>query len=125
MARATKATKTAKPAASKTAEAKTAKSAASKAAEVKTAEAPEAVSVPEKTTDKKASAKRTKTTVCVEMNGLNVDIADIQTAVKNAVKEKGLTAADLKVYINAAEQTAYYTVDGVGNDEYKINLKSL
>lgn len=109
MARATKTTKTAKSAVSKTAEVKTA----------------ESVNASEKTIDKKASARRAKTTVCVEMNGLNVDVANIQTAVKNSVKEKGLTATDLKVYINAAEQTAYYTVDGVGNGEYKVDLKNL
>ena len=83
-----------------------------------------------KATDTKAEVKKTrkapcKTSVCVEMSGLNVSVDDIQKAVKQAVKDKGLDASDLKIYVNAAEQAAYYTVDGEGGDEYKIDLKSL
>lgn len=110
MARATKTTKAAKAAPAKTAEAKT--------VETKTAAAPAA--------EKKAVARKTcKTTVCLEMNGLSVDVADIQTAVKKAVKDQGLNASELKVYINAAEQAAYYTVDGEGGEAYKVDLKTL
>lgn len=105
--------------------AKTTAKAATKAAEVKTAPATEvkAAEAPEeKKTVKKAACK---TSVCVEMNGLSVTIADIQTAVKKAVKEKGLEASELNIYINATEQVAYYTVDGVGGEESKVDLKSL
>lgn len=109
MARATKTTKAAKTAPAKTAEAKT-------------VETKEAAPVAEKKT---AARKACKTTVCLEMNGLSVDVADIQTAVKKAVKEQGLTASELKVYINAAEQAAYYTVDGEGGEAYKVDLKTL
>lgn len=107
---------------------KTAKTAAAKAVETKAVEAaPAAEKAPaKKTTEKKSAAKKAcKTTVCVEMNGLSVDVANIQTAVKKAVKEKGLEASELKVYINAAEQAAYYTVDGEGGEAYKVDLKSL
>ena len=101
---------------------KTTKTAAAKAAETKAAEAAPA----KKTAEKKTAAKKAcKTTVCVEMNGLSVDVANIQTAVKKAVKEKGLEASELKVYINAAEQAAYYTVNGEGGEAYKVDLKSL
>lgn len=105
--------------------AKTTAKTAAKAAEVKTAPATEvkaAAAPEEKKTVKKAACK---TTVCVEMNGLSVTIADIQTAVKKAVKEKGLEASELNIYINAAEQAAYYTVNGVGGEESKVDLKSL
>lgn len=105
MARTTKATRTA------------AKAAEAKAVETKTVEAAPA--------EKKAAKKTCKTTVCVEMNGLSVDVAAIQTAVKNAVKEKGLEASELKVYINASEKAAYYTVDGEGGEAYKVDLASL
>lgn len=109
----------------KTIKAATTAKAATKAAEVKTAPATEvkAAEAPEeKKTVKKAACK---TSVCVEMNGLSVTIADIQTAVKKAVKEKGLEASELNIYINATEQVAYYTVDGVGGEESKVDLKSL
>ncbi len=77
--------------------------------------------------EKKAASKKPacKTSVCVEMSGLSVSVADIQTAVKKAVKEKGLEAAELRIYVNAAEQAAYYTVDGEGGEESKIDLKTL
>lgn len=82
--------------------------------------------VEETPVEKKAPKKPAcKTTVCVEMSGLSVSVADIQTAVKKAVKEKGLEATDLKIYINAAEQAAYYTVNGEGGEESKVDLKTL
>lgn len=79
-----------------------------------------------KTIEKPAAKKPAcKTSVCVEMNGLSVSVTDIQNAVKKAVKERGLEASDLKIYINAAEQAAYYTVDGEGGEEAKVDLRSL
>lgn len=95
-----------------------------KAAEVKAVETPVVEEAPAK---KKAAAKKPacKTTVCVELNGLSVAVADVQTAVKKAVKEKGLDAAELKIYINTQEQAAYYTVDGNGGEEFKVDLKTL
>lgn len=107
--------------------AKATKTTKAKATEVKAAETKAVeTKVVETKAEKKAPARKTcKTTVCVEMSGLSVDIADIQTAVKKVVKEKGLTASELKVYINAAEQAAYYTVDGEGGAEYKVDLTAL
>jgi hypothetical protein len=76
--------------------------------------------------EKKTAAKKTcKTSVCVELNGLCVDVAGIQTAVKKAVKEKGVEASELKIYINTTEQAAYYTVDGEGGNSCKIDLNTL
>lgn len=120
-------TKTTKAAAAKTAGTAAAVKTAETAAAVKTAETAAAASAPaKKTTEKKTVAKKAcKTAVYVELEGLSVDVADIQTAVKNAVKEKGLEASELKIYINAAEQAAYYTVNGEGGEAYKVDLKSL
>ena len=87
-----------------------------KAAEVKAVETPVV---------EEAQKPACKTTVCVELNGLSVAVADVQTAVKKAVKEKGLDAAELKIYINTQEQAAYYTVDGNGGEEFKVDLKTL
>ena len=78
------------------------------------------------TTAKKAAPRKPcKTSVCVEMNGLSVAVADIQNAVKKAVKDQGLEASELKIYVNAQEQAAYYTVDGEGGQTYKVDLKTL
>ena len=78
------------------------------------------------TTEKKAAPRKTcKTSVCVEMNVLSVAVADIQNAVKKAVKDQGLEASELKIYVNAQEQAAYYTVDGEGGQTYKVDLKTL
>lgn len=112
----------AKPAKRKTT---TAKAAAPEQAAV--AEAVVETKAAEETPVEKKPARKPacKTSVCVEMNGLSVAVADIQTAVKKAVKEKGLEAAELKIYINAKEQAAYYTVDGNGGEEYKVDLKTL
>lgn len=92
----------------------------------KTTKAAAAKVVEEAVVEKKAPRKPAcKTSVNVEMSGLSVSVADIQTAVKKAVKEKGLEASELKIYINAAEQAAYYTVDGEGGEESKVDLKAL
>lgn len=106
------ATVTAAPAKAKTTKAKTT------AAKTTIEETP----APKKTAAKKAPCK---TSVCVEMSGLSVSVNEIQTAVKKAVKEKGLEATDLKIYINAAEHAAYYTVDGEGGEEFKVDLNTL
>lgn len=91
------------------------------------APAKEKTTAEKKTVEKKAPAKKPacKTTVCVEMNGLSVSINDIQNAVKKVVKEKGLEVSDLNIYINATEQAAYYTVNGEGGEEFKVDLRSL
>lgn len=79
------------------------------------------------TAEKKTSAKKPvcKTSVCVEMSGLSASVNDIQNAVKKAVKERGLEATELNIYINAAEQAAYYTVNGEGGEDFKVDLRSL
>ena len=100
--------------------ARTKKAATAAAAPAKTAEAQAAAPA------KKAAPRKTcKTSVCVEMNGLSVAVADIQNAVKKAVKDQGLDASELKIYVNAQEQAAYYTVDGEGGETCKVDLKTL
>ena len=44
---------------------------------------------------------------------------------KKAVKASGAEATDIKIYINAAEQAAYYTIDGAGDATNKVDLKTL
>ena len=120
MARPAKHTKTAAVKAVKDAAAE-AKATAVKAQEKVVAEVKEVAKTAAKTTTRKTC----KTSVCVEMNGLSVAVADIQSAVKAAVKAQGLEASELNIYVNANEQAAYYTVDGQGGESYKIDLKAL
>lgn len=92
-----------------------------KAAAKKTAKAAEGEAAPKKTTRR----KKTVVSFQVEMEGLTLALEDIQTAVEKAVAEKGLKAAELKVYLNTTEKAAYYTVDGEGGAEYRVNLAAL
>ena len=60
----------------------------------------------------------------LEIFETNVSMDDVKKAVKKDVAAKGL-AGSIEIYLNAEERAAYYTVDGVGSAEYKIDLKSL
>lgn len=60
----------------------------------------------------------------LEIFETNVSMDDVKKAVKKDVAAKGL-AGNIEIYLNAEERAAYYTVDGVGSAEYKIDLKSL
>lgn len=46
-------------------------------------------------------------------------IADIEKAVKKDAASKKIKG-DIKIYINVAEKTAYYTVNGEGNEAMKV-----
>ncbi|MCQ2500636.1 MAG: DUF6465 family protein [Lachnospiraceae bacterium] len=88
------------------------------------------MAVAKKTTAKKAETKKAATTRCtstvsIEMGEVSLTPAQIQNAVKKAVKEAGLKPATLNIYINTAEKAAYYTVDGVADDSYKVDLTTL
>ena len=110
-----------------------------KAAETKTvkaeakAEAPKAeakkAEEPKKET-KKAPAKRTtakdiKTSVVVQFAGKEVTEKDLIAAVKKAYTKKGNKVGDIKtieIYVKPEESAAYYVVNGIGADDYKIEL---
>ena len=103
-----------------------------KAAEVKAetkTEAPKAEE-PKKETAKKAPAKRTaakdiKTSVVVQFAGKEVTEKDLIAAVKKAYTKKGNKVGDIKtieIYVKPEESAAYYVVNGVGADDYKIEL---
>ena len=103
------------------------------AAEAK-AEAPKAeakkAEEPKKETAKKAPAKRTaakdiKTSVVVQFAGKEVTEKDLIAAVKKAYTKKGNKVGDIKtieIYVKPEESAAYYVVNGVGADDYKIEL---
>ena len=93
------------------------------------AEAPKAEE-PKKETVKKTPAKRTtakdiKTSVVVQFAGKEVAEKDLIAAVKKAYTKKGNKVGDIKtieIYVKPEESAAYYVVNGVGADDYKIEL---
>ena len=113
----------------------TAKAAVAKTAEPKATEVKEVKAEEKKVVEEKAAAKTTakkttrkpacKVSTCVELNGLSVSVAEVEAAVKKAVKASGAETTDVKIYINATEQAAYYTVDGAGDATNKVDLKTL
>ena len=98
------------------------------------AEAPKAeakkAEEPKKETAKKTPAKRTtakdiKTSVVVQFAGREVTEKDLIAAVKKAYTKKGNKVGDIKtieIYVKPEESAAYYVVNGVGADDYKIEL---
>ena len=46
-------------------------------------------------------------------------------AVKKDAEAKGLKGKELHIYVNAEERAAYYTADGEGSDDYRIDLTTL
>lgn len=107
-----------------------------KAAEVKAetkTEAPKAeekkAEEPKKETKKapakRAAAKDIKTSVVVQFAGKEVTEKELIAAVKKAYTKKGNKVGDIKtieIYVKPEESAAYYVVNGVGADDYKIEL---
>ncbi len=118
------------PVSNSTVEVKAAETVETKAVKAETkAEAPKAEE-PKKETAKKAPAKRTtakdiKTSVVVQFAGKEVTEKDLIVAVKKAYTKKGNKVGDIKtieIYVKPEESAAYYVVNGVGADDYKIEL---
>mgnify|MGYP004468021737 CR=1 FL=1 len=121
-----KAKETVKEAAQKTettvkAATKTAK-ATTKAVKETTKEATKAVK--ETTKAVKETARTRVGAVNLEIFETNVTVDAVKKAVKNDAAEKGL-AGSIVIYLNAEERAAYYTVDGVGSEDYKVDLTAL
>ena len=56
----------------------------------------------------------------IELPGFAVTMSSIEEAIKKDIKGK-----DISVYVNVEQKAAYYTVDGQGSDDYKIDLNTL
>lgn len=56
--------------------------------------------------------------------GEGYSVNDIERAVKADAAERRFKG-DIQIYINLAEKTAYYTVNGDGDDTMKVDLKAL
>lgn len=97
-----------------------------KAAEEKPAEVKPSVKKP---AEKKPAAKTTavktaavKTDLVLQIDGLDFDLAKVQAKAEKAALKISGNAKKIKVYINVAEKAAYYTIDGKGNADYRIEL---
>ena len=76
------------------------------------------ITVPENATEEKISS------VQIEIFETTVSLDAVKKAVRKSVKEKGLSG-NIEIYLNAEERAAYYTVNGNGSPEYRIDLKTL
>ncbi len=73
----------------------------------------------------KATTKKTvavKSNVTLQINGIDFDPVQIQNDAIKAAKKIKADVKDVNVYINADESVAYFTIDSVGDSDYKINL---
>lgn len=73
----------------------------------------------------KAETKETvavKSEVTLQINGVDYDPAKIQEDAIKAAKAIKADVKDVNIYINAEEAVAYFTVDGIGDSEYKVAL---
>ena len=74
----------------------------------------------------KAAAKAVRTRIAdtvVEVNGTSVSMAAVEKAVKKDAVDKGLKG-DITIYLNIAEQAAYYTVNGEGSENQKVHFSN-
>ena len=138
MEKKTKATEAKKDAALKEsfAEIKKAVAETAKAAEKKAAPAKEAVkeeapkkTAPAKKTEEKKPAEKTapakaemKTAVTLQIDGRDFDPAKIVADAQKAAEKIKKDVKDVHIYINVNDQAAYFTVDGEGKPEYRVNL---
>lgn len=144
MEKKTKATEAKKDAALKEsfAEIKKAVAETAKAAEKKVAPAKEAVkeeapkktapvkkTAPAKKTEEKKPAEKTapakaevKTAVTLQIDGRDFDPAKIVADAQKAAEKIKKDVKDVHIYINVNDQAAYFTVDGEGKPEYRVNL---
>ena len=77
------------------------------------------------TKEKASQAIRTKISeFTVEIFETNVSLDAIEKDNKKAVSDKKMKG-DIKIYINAEQRTAFYTVNGEGAEDYKIDLRTL
>ncbi len=73
----------------------------------------------------KPPRKMTKVTDTVlEIFETKVSMKDLEAVIKKEVKANGLKG-EIKIYLNAEQRAAYYTVDGQGSDDFKVDLTTL
>ncbi len=101
-----------------------------KKAETKPAakKAPEKKAVEKKPVEKKPVEKKAEpkaevsTFVTLQINNQDYDPAKLQEEAIAAARKIKADVASVDVYINVAESAAYYTIDGEGSSDYRIDL---
>ncbi len=63
-----------------------------------------------------------KSTITLQLNGKDYDFAQIAKDSVAAAQNIKKDVKTVNVYVNAADSAAYYTVDGAGSADYKIEL---
>ena len=61
----------------------------------------------------------------IELPGFAGTMSSIEEAIKKDIKDKGIEGKEISVYVNVEQKAAYYTVDGQGSDDYRIDLNTL
>lgn len=107
-----------------------------KAVEKKTAAKPAAKSAPakkapvekkaaeKKPVEKKTAAKpqEVSSVISLEINEQQYDLAKLQAEAIEKAKKIKASVEKVDIYVNVAESAAYFTIDGEGNSDYRINL---
>ena len=87
------------------------------------AEVKSAAEKTKKETVKKAVEAEIKDEVFVQFAGVEINVEAVVAAAKADYKAKGhRTPKTVSVYIKPEEGVAYYTVKGVGSEDYKVEL---
>ena len=60
-----------------------------------------------------------------KISGITLEIFETSITVADLEAAKGLKGKELHIYVNAEERAAYYTADGAGSDDYRIDLTTL
>ena len=101
----------------------TAKKPEAKKAEPKAEVKAPAKAIAKKPVEKKPAAKvEVSTFVTLQINGQDYDPAKLQADAIAAAKAIKSDVQSVDVYVNVAESAAYYTIDGVGSSDYRIDL---
>lgn len=72
----------------------------------------------------KEPAKTRIGNVKLEIFETNVTLKDVEKAVKKDAADRKL-AGKIDIYLNAEKRAAYYTVDGIGSEKYKVELNDI
>ena len=78
--------------------------------------------MPKKETVSKKAEPTLKT--IVQVNGKDIDVSTIASDTLKSYKSvhKRKVVNEFVIYVKPEENVAYYTINGEGSDEYKINL---
>lgn len=65
-------------------------------------------------------AEKTAVSMCFQCGGWEVSPKDVEDAVAEDMKKKGFEAKNVQIYVNMQEAAAYYVLDGIAGEDYKV-----